>query len=144
MRLYSERGVSKKWYTRNLKISPFLGEFLAYWDALLIIDLCCPQISFLKTRLYFKMLSTDMFCWKLLGVSFNCLKHLVSIISTEILYLVKGNSAETEVCHWYWLKCLLGWGEFKYFRCSVWCLFFFSLCVCKWVCINIYINSCIY
>lgn len=95
------------------------------------------------------MLRTDVFCWKLLGVSFNYLKHLVSIINTETLYLVEDNSAETEVCHWCWLKCLLRWGEFKYFHCSVWCLNFFSLNVN--VCVYIYIKyhvfikiSCLY
>lgn len=45
------------------------------------------------------MLRTDMFCWKLLGVSFNYLKHLVSIINTETLFLVQGDTAETEACH---------------------------------------------
>lgn len=74
-----EREVSTKWYTRNLKISPFLRGFLSSWDAacVLIIDLCCQQVRFIKTRRYFQMLRTDMFCWKLLGVNFSCLRCLV-------------------------------------------------------------------
>lgn len=74
-----EREVSTKSYTRTLKISPYLRGFLSSWDAacVLIIDLCYQQVSFIKTRLYFQMLRTDMFCWKLLGVNFNCLRCLV-------------------------------------------------------------------